>query len=56
MIDAKYEKVLKLIKQLSAGTIKQLKSALDKKFIEKKANKEISDFQKIPFICPRNDR
>ncbi len=51
-IDVKYEEVLKLVKQLPASKIRQLKSALDEKFIEKKANMEISDFQKFLLSAP----
>lgn len=52
MVDVKYEEVLKLVKQLPAAKIRQLKSALDEKFIEKKANREISDFQKFLLSAP----
>lgn len=51
-VDVKYEEVLKLAKQLPAGKIRQLKSALDEKFIEKKANRKISDFQKFLLFAP----
>lgn len=48
----KYDQVLKLVQQLSAGKIVQLKSALDEKYIKQKAAQEISDFQKFLLSAP----
>ena len=47
-----YEQILNLVKQLPAGKIVQLKSALNDKFIEKKAQEEISDFQSFLLSGP----
>ena len=46
-VNLNYDEVVKLIKQLPASKIKQLKLNLDDKFINSKASKEISNFQKI---------
>jgi hypothetical protein len=46
-VDIMYEQLLKLIKQLPAGKIAQLKSELNDTYIKKKAKTEISDFQEF---------
>ena len=46
-VNLNYDEVVKLIKQLPASKIKQLKLNLDDKFISSKASKEISNFQKF---------
>lgn len=46
-VNLNYEEVIKLIKQLPASKIKQLKLNLDDKFINSKASKEINNFQKF---------
>lgn len=48
----KYDQILKLIQQLPAGKILQLKSALDEKYIRQKAAKEITDFQEFLLSAP----
>jgi hypothetical protein len=51
-VNLNYDEVVKLIKQLPASKIKQLKLNLDDKFISSKASKEISNFQKFLLECP----
>ncbi|TLU99104.1 hypothetical protein [Dyadobacter luticola] len=51
-INVEYEQILKLAKQLPAAKIIQLKSDLNTDFIENKAEKEISDFQRFLLSGP----
>ena len=44
-VDVRYKQLLKLIQQLPAGKIAELKSELTNNFIEKKAEVERQDFQ-----------
>ena len=46
-VNLNYDEIEKLIKQLPASKIKQLKLKLDEKFIRGKALKEISNFQEF---------
>jgi hypothetical protein len=46
-VNLNYDEVVKLIKQLPASKLKQLKLNLDENFINSKASVEISNFQKF---------
>jgi hypothetical protein len=51
-VDIEFDELLKLVKQLPASKLIQLKSAIENDIIETKSKEEISDFQRFLLEAP----